>query len=158
MPARSILQTRANFMVLHQVCHPPFSCSELPPSSSSSTVKLPYFIAYALHHTKLPSSVMFASLILLQPSEVHFPTVQGSSGHQLFVLQGGLQRPYSNESYRRPRYVSVEGLHVPVFEVGAECRPGDTQGIRGNCMQRLAGTGPYPTYVLPSTKKSRRPL
>ena len=34
-----------------------FPRPELPPSSSRSTVKLTYFIMYALHRTKLPPSV-----------------------------------------------------------------------------------------------------
>ncbi|KAG1903316.1 uncharacterized protein F5891DRAFT_947422, partial [Suillus fuscotomentosus] len=48
-----------------------FACPEYPPSSSNSQVKLPHFIAYALHRTKLHSSVTFAAL--------------RSSGHRLFV-------------------------------------------------------------------------
>ncbi|KAG1882541.1 uncharacterized protein F5891DRAFT_1250393, partial [Suillus fuscotomentosus] len=62
-----------------------FTCPEYPPSSSNSQVKLPHFIAYALHQTKLHSSVTFAALIPLQQLKVCFPTAQGSSGHHLFV-------------------------------------------------------------------------
>ncbi|KAG2740190.1 hypothetical protein P692DRAFT_20753865, partial [Suillus brevipes Sb2] len=58
-----------------------FACPELPPSSSNSQVKLPHFIAYALHRTKLHSSVTFAALQL----KACFPTARGSSGHRLFV-------------------------------------------------------------------------
>ena len=43
-----------------------FACPEYPPTSSSSNTKLPYFIAYALHWTKLHLSVTFAALVLLQ--------------------------------------------------------------------------------------------
>ena len=58
-----------------------------PPSSSNSTVKLPHFIAYALHRTKLldPPSVTSVTLVPLQGLKVRFPTAPGSSGHRLFV-------------------------------------------------------------------------
>ncbi|OJA19960.1 hypothetical protein AZE42_03712, partial [Rhizopogon vesiculosus] len=62
-----------------------FACPEYPPSSSNSQVKLPHFIAYALHRTKLHSSVTFAALVLLQRLKARFPTARGSSGHRLFV-------------------------------------------------------------------------
>jgi hypothetical protein len=39
------------------------ACFLVPPSNSQ--VKLPHFIAYALHHMKLHSSVTFAALVLL---------------------------------------------------------------------------------------------
>jgi hypothetical protein len=47
--------------------------------------KLPHFMAYALHHTKLHSSVTFAALILLQQLKAHFPMACGSLGHRLFM-------------------------------------------------------------------------
>ncbi|KAG2135966.1 hypothetical protein DEU56DRAFT_695911, partial [Suillus clintonianus] len=56
-----------------------------PQSSSNSQVKLPHFIAYNLHCTKLHSSVTFAALVLLQQLKAHFPTARGSSGHHQFV-------------------------------------------------------------------------
>ncbi|KAG2135967.1 hypothetical protein DEU56DRAFT_699031, partial [Suillus clintonianus] len=56
-----------------------------PPSSSNSQVKLPHFIAYALHRTKLHSSVTFAALVLLQRPKVRLSTAWGSSGHCLFM-------------------------------------------------------------------------
>ena len=62
-----------------------FVYTKLPLSSSGSTVKLPYFITYALHRTKLHPSVTFASLVLLQQLKACFPTARGSSGHRLFV-------------------------------------------------------------------------
>ena len=49
-------------------------------------MKLLYFIAYALHRTKLHPSVVFVSLVLLQRLKARFPTAQGSPGHRLFVL------------------------------------------------------------------------
>ncbi|KAH7906036.1 hypothetical protein BJ138DRAFT_968322, partial [Hygrophoropsis aurantiaca] len=73
-----------------------FARPEYPPSSLGSNIKLSYFIAYALHRTKLHSSatfaallhssVTFAALVLLRRLKTRFPTARGSSGHRLFVL------------------------------------------------------------------------
>ncbi|KAG2111408.1 hypothetical protein BD769DRAFT_1746298 [Suillus cothurnatus] len=52
-----------------------FACPEYPPSSSNSQVKLPHFISYTLHHTKLRSLQL----------KVRFPTARGSSAHHLFI-------------------------------------------------------------------------
>lgn len=62
-----------------------FACPEYPPSITHSQAKLPIFIAYALHRTKLHPSVTFASLVLLQRLKARFPTARGSSGHRLFI-------------------------------------------------------------------------
>lgn len=62
-----------------------FACPEYPPATTHSQAKLPHFIAYALHRTKLHASVTFASLILLQRLKARFPTARGSSGHRLFI-------------------------------------------------------------------------
>jgi hypothetical protein len=69
-----------------------FSCPELPPPSSSSSSSGPtpsptlsIFIAYALHRTRLHSSVTFAALFLLQRLKGRFPAARGSSGHRLFI-------------------------------------------------------------------------
>ncbi|KAL4067269.1 hypothetical protein V8B97DRAFT_2025114 [Scleroderma yunnanense] len=56
-----------------------FTCPELPPSSSGSTVKVPYFIAYTLHQTKIHPSITFAALVLLQHLKAQFSTEWGSS-------------------------------------------------------------------------------
>ncbi|KAF8633442.1 hypothetical protein AX17_004612 [Amanita inopinata Kibby_2008] len=62
-----------------------FTCPELPPSSHIQQPKLPQFIAYALHRTKLHASVVIAGLILLQRLKARFPSAKGSSGHRLFI-------------------------------------------------------------------------
>jgi hypothetical protein len=65
-----------------------FACPELPPAAVNHThshAKLPYFIAYALHRTKLHPSVTIAALVLLQRLKARFPTARGSSGHRLFI-------------------------------------------------------------------------
>ncbi|KAI4520920.1 hypothetical protein K523DRAFT_285322 [Schizophyllum commune Tattone D] len=78
--------------------HHLFQCPELPtvtadpsqPSNATNAArnpqaKLPQFIAYALHRTKLHQSVTFAALVLLQRLKARFPTARGSSGHRLFI-------------------------------------------------------------------------
>jgi len=62
-----------------------FTCPELPPASTHSQSRLPFFIAYALHRTKLHQSVTYAALVLLQRLKARFPTARGSSGHRLFI-------------------------------------------------------------------------
>ena len=62
-----------------------FVCPEYPPTSSGSNTDLRYFIAYALHRTKLHSSVAFTVLVLLQCLKAQFPTAHGLSGHCLFI-------------------------------------------------------------------------
>lgn len=62
-----------------------FACPDLPPASTQSQSRLPYFIAYALHRTKLHDAVTIAALILLQRLKARFPTARGSSGHRLYI-------------------------------------------------------------------------
>ncbi|KAG2352586.1 hypothetical protein BDR07DRAFT_1565431, partial [Suillus spraguei] len=60
-----------------------FPSPEYRPLSSNSQVKLPHFIAYALHRTKLHTSVTFAALI--PKTSARSPTARGSSSHHIFV-------------------------------------------------------------------------
>ncbi|KAF5355148.1 hypothetical protein D9756_005453 [Leucocoprinus leucothites] len=64
-----------------------FACPENPPTTGVTPVhgKLPFFIAYALHRTKLHPAVTYAALVLLQRLKARFPTARGSSGHRLFI-------------------------------------------------------------------------
>jgi len=62
-----------------------FACPEYPQASCQLQAKLPQFIAYALHRTKLHSSVTFSALVLLQRLKARFPSARGSSGHRLFI-------------------------------------------------------------------------
>lgn len=54
-------------------------------TARNSQAKLPQFLAYALHRTKLHQLVTFAALILLQWLKARYPTARGSSRHQLFI-------------------------------------------------------------------------
>lgn len=64
-----------------------FACPNIPTptTSGSPTPTLAHFVAYALHRTRLPSIVTFASLLLLQRLKTRFPAARGSSGHRLFI-------------------------------------------------------------------------
>jgi hypothetical protein len=67
-----------------------FACPEYLPApfanhTHAQSTKLPYFIAYALHRTKLHQSVKFPALVLLQRPNAWFPAAHGSSGHRLFI-------------------------------------------------------------------------
>jgi hypothetical protein len=62
-----------------------FACPDYQPASTQSQAKLPYFIAYALHRTKLHPTVTFLALFLLQRLKARFPSARGSSGHKLFI-------------------------------------------------------------------------
>jgi hypothetical protein len=49
-----------------------FACPPFPPQSTHSQARLPYFIAYALHHTKLHHSVVCGTCLAAAPKSV-FP-------------------------------------------------------------------------------------
>ncbi|KAF8908049.1 hypothetical protein CPB85DRAFT_1376476 [Mucidula mucida] len=61
-----------------------FACPDSPPASSPTPARLPHFIAYAFHRTKLANAVTFAALILLQRLKARFPT----AGSWTIVGQG----------------------------------------------------------------------
>jgi hypothetical protein len=62
-----------------------FACPDYPPSTNHTHARLPFFIAYALHRTKLHPAVTFAALVLLHRLKARFPSARGSSGHRLFI-------------------------------------------------------------------------
>ncbi|KAN0081278.1 hypothetical protein V8E55_008902 [Tylopilus felleus] len=148
-----------------------FACPEYPPSSSNSTVKLPHFIAYALHRTKLHASVTFAALVLLQRLKARFPTARGSSGHRLFVSAFMLASKvicddtYSNKSWsivaqgmfqlREINQMEREMCQYLEWELNVD--PVTLKEFEEMIRKDFVGPGPYPTYILPSTKKSTPP-
>ena len=64
-----------------------FSCPDVPPATSQAAVtpSLAHFVAYALHRTRLHSSVTFCALYLLSRLKNRFPAARGSSGHRLYI-------------------------------------------------------------------------
>ncbi|KAI9459964.1 hypothetical protein HD554DRAFT_2041724 [Boletus coccyginus] len=148
-----------------------FACPEYPPSSSNSTVKLPHFIAYALHRTKLHPSVTFAALVLLQRLKARFPTARGSSGHRLFISAFMLASKvicddtYSNKSWsivaqgmfqlREINQMEREMCQYLEWELNVD--PVTLREFEEMIRKDFVGPGPYPTYILPSMKKSTPP-
>ncbi|KAG2120261.1 hypothetical protein DEU56DRAFT_928467 [Suillus clintonianus] len=148
-----------------------FACPEYPPSSSNSQVKLPHFIAYALHRTKLHSSVTFAALVLLQRLKARFPTARGSSGHRLFISAFMLASKvicddtYSNKSWsivaqgmfqlREINQMEREMCQYLEWELNVD--PVTLREFEEMVKKYFVGQGPYPTYILPSSSKTTPP-
>jgi len=144
-----------------------FACPEYPPTSSGSNTKLPYFIAYALHRTKLHSSVTFAALVLLQRLKARFPTARGSSGHRLFISAFMIASKvicddtYSNKSWsivgqgmfqlREVNQMEREMCQYLDWELNVE--PSTLKEFEDMVRKDFAGPGPYPTYVLQTISK-----
>jgi len=144
-----------------------FACPEYPPTSSGSSTKLPHFIAYALHRTKLHSSVTFAALVLLQRLKARFPTARGSSGHRLFISAFMIASKvicddtYSNKSWgivgqgmfqlREVNQMEREMCQYLDWELNVE--PSTLKEFEEMVRKDFAGPGPYPTYVLQTISK-----
>jgi len=144
-----------------------FACPEYPPNCSGSNTKLPHFIAYALHRTKLHSSVTFAALVLLQRLKARFPTARGSSGHRLFISAFMIASKvicddtYSNKSWsivgqgmfqlREVNQMEREMCQYLDWELNVE--PSTLLEFENMVRKDFAGTGPYPTYVLQTISK-----
>jgi len=146
-----------------------FACPEYPPTSTHSQAKLPYFIAYALHRTKLHTSVTFAALVLLQRLKARFPTARGSSGHRLFISAFMIASKvicddtYSNKSWT----IVAQGMFTlrEVNQMEREmCNYLDWEltvdnPILGNFEAMVKrdfsrpSQGPYPTYSLQMVSK-----
>ncbi|KAH6911229.1 hypothetical protein BKA70DRAFT_1370893 [Coprinopsis sp. MPI-PUGE-AT-0042] len=59
-----------------------FACPEYPLLTTTLVqARLPHFVAYTLHRTKLHPSAIFTSLIFLHRLKARFSTARGSSGH-----------------------------------------------------------------------------
>ncbi|EGO00719.1 hypothetical protein SERLA73DRAFT_178625 [Serpula lacrymans var. lacrymans S7.3] len=148
-----------------------FACPEYPPSTSGSSTKLPYFIAYALHRTKLHASVTFAALVLLQRLKARFPTARGSSGHRLFVSAFMIASKvicddtYSNKSWsivaqgmfqlREINQMEREMCQYLDWELNVD--PVTLKEFEEMVRKDFAGPGPYPTYILPPSSKTSPP-
>ncbi|KAG2363385.1 hypothetical protein BDR07DRAFT_1450747 [Suillus spraguei] len=141
------------------------TCPEYPPLSSNSQVKLPHFIAYALHHTKLHTSVTFAALVLFQQLKAHFPTAQGSSSHCLFISAFMLaskvicDNTYSNKSwsiiaqgmFQLQEINQMEHKMCQYLEWELNVDPVTYVEFEDMAKKDFVGQGPYPTYILPSS-------
>lgn len=130
-------------------------------------VKLPQFVAYALYRTKLPSSVTFASLVLLQRLKARFPTARGSSGHRLFLSAFMIASKiicddtYSNKSWsvvgqgifqlREINQMEREMCTYLDWELNVD--PKTLKEFETMIRNDFNQAGPYPTYVLQGAAK-----
>lgn len=64
-----------------------FQCPDRPIANHLEVSKptLAVFIAYAIHHTRLPPMVTFTALLLLHRLKDRFPAARGSCGYRLFL-------------------------------------------------------------------------
>ncbi|KZT72316.1 hypothetical protein DAEQUDRAFT_763048 [Daedalea quercina L-15889] len=145
-----------------------FACPDLPPLSTATppapSPPLALFIAYALHRTRLHASVTFAALYLLQRLKARFPAARGSSGHRLFISAFMIASKvicddtYSNKSWsivgqgmfalREINQMEREMCSYLEWQLNIE--PGALKEFEAKVRRDFKGTGPYPTYVLPS--------
>jgi hypothetical protein len=144
-----------------------FACPDTPPPpappSTTPTPRLDYFIAYALHRTRLHSSVTFAALYLLQRLKARFPAAKGSSGHRLFISAFMLASKiicddtYSNKSWcivgqgmfalREINQMEREMCSYLEWQLNVE--PTTLRDFQSRVQHDFAGPGPYPAVVLP---------
>ncbi|KAI0263784.1 hypothetical protein BC834DRAFT_971147 [Gloeopeniophorella convolvens] len=144
-----------------------FACPELPPPpvppSTTPTPRLDHFIAYALHRTRLHTSVTFAALYLLQRLKARFPAAKGSSGHRLFISAFMLASKiicddtYSNKSWcivgqgmfalREINQMEREMCSYLEWQLNVD--PTTLRDFEARVRRDFQGPGPYPTVVLP---------
>ncbi|RPD57760.1 cyclin-like protein [Lentinus tigrinus ALCF2SS1-7] len=152
-----------------------FACPDLPPLSTAvppaPSPPLANFIAYALHRTRLHSSVTFAALYLLQRLKARFPAARGSSGHRLFISAFMIASKvicddtYSNKSWsivgqgmfalREINQMEREMCSYLEWQLNIE--PSALKEFEQKVRRDFKGLGPYPTYVLPSPAPSPMP-
>lgn len=144
-----------------------FVCDEHHPTSSRSGSKLPYFIAHALHQTKLHSSVTFTALVLLQRLKAHFPTAHGSSGRRLFLTAFMIaSKVICDAKYFNKSWLTVGQGMFQLHEINRMERemcqyldwelnvePDTLKEFEDMVRKDFAGPGPYPIYDLPTISK-----
>ncbi|KAF8496733.1 hypothetical protein F5888DRAFT_361422 [Russula emetica] len=143
-----------------------FACPDAPPPpappSTTPTPRLDHFIAYALHRTRLHSSVTFAALHLLQRLKARFPAAKGSSGHRLFISAFMLASKiicddtYSNKSWcivgqgmfalREINQMEREMCSYLEWQLNVD--PTTLREFQIRVQLDFAGPGPYPPMVL----------
>ncbi|KIK69601.1 hypothetical protein GYMLUDRAFT_66895 [Collybiopsis luxurians FD-317 M1] len=145
-----------------------FGCPERPPNHFGWHVELPYYIAYAIYRTKLPTGVVFSALALLQRLKSRFPSAKGSSGHRLFISAFMIASKvmcddtYSNKSWsvvaqgmftvREVNQMEREMCGYLDWELNVE---GDIlASFQTKVLQDFAPLhGPYPAYSLQDVSK-----
>lgn len=153
-----------------------FTCPDLAPLSASippaPSPALRNFIAYALHRTRLHTSVTFAALYLLQCLKVRFPATRGSSGHRLFISAFMIASKviqcddtHSNKSWsivgqgmfalREINQMEREMCSYLQWQLNID--PSALTEFEQKVRRDFRGSGPYPTYILASPAPSPVP-
>ncbi|EPS93239.1 hypothetical protein FOMPIDRAFT_1136570, partial [Fomitopsis schrenkii] len=125
---------------------PPLSTADRPAPSPP----LALFIAYALHRTRLHTSVTFAALYLLQRLKARFPAARGSLGHRHEVI---CDDTYSNTLWsivgqamfaiREINQMEREMCSYLEWQLNIE--PEALKVLEAKVRQDLKGQGPYQT-------------
>ncbi|KAI0640822.1 hypothetical protein C8Q79DRAFT_921090 [Trametes meyenii] len=153
-----------------------FACPDLPPLSTAvppaPSPPLSNFIAYALHRTRLHTSVTFAALYLLQRLKSRFPAAWGSSGHRLFISAFMIASKviyddtYSNKSwsivgqgmFALRETNQMEHEMCSYLEWQLNINPNALKEFEQKVRRDFKGSGPYPTYTVTSPVPSPVPL
>ncbi|KAI9062359.1 cyclin-like protein [Trametes sanguinea] len=152
-----------------------FACPDMPPLSTAvppaPSPPLANFIAYALHRTRLHTSVTFAALYLLQRLKARFPAARGSSGHRLFISAFMIASKvicddtYSNKSwsivgqgmFALREINQMEREMCSYLEWQLNIDPDALREFEAKVRRDFKGQGPYPTYVLSTPAPSPVP-
>lgn len=147
-----------------------FACPDqpAPAAGQQAPARLDHFIAYALHRTRLPESVTFASLFLLQRLKARFPAAKGSSGHRLFISAFMLASKiicddtYSNKSWcivaqgmfalREINQMEREMCSYLEWQLNVDKDVLEDFTVR--VRSDFSGPGPYPALVIPTESSS----
>ncbi|KAI0669695.1 hypothetical protein C8Q78DRAFT_1041616 [Trametes maxima] len=152
-----------------------FALPDLPPLSTAvpptPSPPLANFIAYALHRTRLHTSVTFAALYLLQRLKARYPAARGSSGHRLFISAFMIASKvicddtYSNKSWS----IVAQGMFAlreinqmeremcSYLEWQLSIDPNALKEFEQKVRRDFKGSGPFPTYTVTSPAPSPVP-
>ncbi|KZV73987.1 hypothetical protein PENSPDRAFT_554670, partial [Peniophora sp. CONT] len=144
-----------------------FACPDQPTPAAGTPgapARLDHFIAYALHRTRLPESVTYASLFLLQRLKARFPAAKGSSGHRLFISAFMLASKiicddtYSNKSWcivaqgmfalREINQMEREMCSYLEWQLNVD--KDVLKDFTARVQNDFSGPGPYPALVIPT--------
>ncbi|KAI0753880.1 hypothetical protein BC629DRAFT_1662937 [Irpex lacteus] len=127
--------------------------SSANPSASSPGLDL--FIAYALHRTRLHTSVTYPALYLRQ-LKARLPAARGSSGDRLFISAFMLAlKVICDDTYLNKSWSIVgRGIHLE-WQLNVE--PNALKEFEEKVKRDFKGPGPYPSYLMSSPAPSPMP-
>ncbi|TFK61063.1 hypothetical protein BDN72DRAFT_937289 [Pluteus cervinus] len=124
-------------------------------SAKNAQTQLPYFIAYALHRTKLNEAVTYAALTL----KAHFPTAKGLPGHRLFISAIMIaSKVLCNDTYSNKSLWEINQMERENWELNVDTAV--LGGFKDKVSQDFSSDKPpnqYPKYdVAMMSKRSAR--